>query len=75
MTSELLRCPFCDGEPEIISKNIRASSNPLGYVGLVRRIRCSICKAQSPYGRNPMLHGWFKVGDEVNMVAAWNTRP
>lgn len=65
---ELKRCPFCGGEAEMVSKFMMAN----GFRGIAYRVRCSECYAQSPYKRNPILHGFHVSSDKA--VEAWNRR-
>ena len=60
--SELLRCPFCGSEAEIVTLNMLAEHSPVG-------VGCSSCAAilgeYSDYKR---------FNTEAEAIAAWNTR-
>ena len=65
---KLKPCPFCGGEAEELCKCV----NENGYKGVAYRVRCSACRAQSPYMRNPRLHGWHITRSKA--AEAWNRR-
>lgn len=70
MAPDLKKCPFCPtGNGEYRFKYIEA---PYGEERMVVRVRCDLCHAQSPYQRNPLLHGWHYSLEEA--AEAWNRR-
>lgn len=71
---KLKPCPFCGGEAELVYKHVSYSAKPVQYAGMAVRARCKECHAQSPYKRNPMMHGNFKAGEELLAAEAWNRR-
>ena len=65
---ELRPCPFCGGSAEYVCKAALVN----GFHGEVFRVRCSQCHAQSPYKRNPRLHGFHTTVESA--ADAWNRR-
>ena len=66
--NNLLQCPFCGGRAEVKCKHMAVN----GYNGIVYRVRCALCYAQSPYRRNARLHGHHETLEQA--VDAWNRR-
>ena len=69
----LAQCPFCGGDGAFSFKRVLSHKHNPQYIDLVRP-GCSECRAKSPYGANPRLHGWFYAAEIEKAAEAWNKR-